>query len=225
MAKPADDSKHWLEPPEWWKKAKPLRWLAILGLLFVAVSVLYTAKVVIAPGAHSETARFTEGVADPVPMAGVLKSYDSVASVRERLDADKVKYTVAPVRPAESSKYPPRDTDTLVASDFHHLGISGDLTLEFFNDHLWEATFVPDDVEEYIGKLRASDPRIKRERSGRTEVIAGNLRIATNVDFAATDTGRALQTKPFVVWQDLRLKALLDEWDTRFIALPGKPAK
>jgi len=219
-----EEKKHWLEPPEWWKKAKPLRWMAILGMLFIAFSVLYTAKVVIAPSAHPETAKFTAGVADPVAMVGSLKSYDSVAAVREALDGQKLKYSVTPVRPAASSKYPPRDTDTIVVSDFPHFGVPGKLTLEFFNDRLFEATFVPDDLEDYVPRLHAGDPRLKREKDGRTDVNIGALRLATNVDFASTDTGRNLQTKPYVIWQDLRLKNSLDDWDRRFVARPGKPA-
>jgi len=221
----SDDKKHWLEPPEWWKKFKPLRWAAIAGILFVAASVLYTAKVVIAPGPHAEKARFTEVVADPVAMIGTLKSYDSVATVRELLDAGKMKYTVTPVRPAPSSKYPPRDGDTLVVGAFSHLGVPGQLTLEFFNDRLYEATFVPSDLHKYVDKLHAADKRVKRERSGRSEVVIGNLRLATNVDFADTDVGRSLQTRPYVIWQDLRLMAMLDEWDKRFVARPGKAAE
>ena len=218
-----EEKKHWLEPPAWWKKAKPLRWLAILGMLFVGVSVLYTAKVVIAPGKHSETARFTSTPADPVAMIAPLKSYDSVGRVREVLDANKLKYTVTPVRPAESSKYPPRDTDTIVVQAFPHLGVTGLLTLEFFNDRLFEATFVPSDLDEYVDKLHAADPRLKRERDGRTETTVGTLRLATNVDFASTDTGQNLRTKPYVIWQELRLKNDLDDWDKRFVARPGKP--
>ena len=218
-----EEKKHWMEPPEWWKKAKPLRWLAIMGILFVGFSVLYTAKVVIAPSAHPEKAKFTAVVADPAAMIAPLKSYDSVGHVREVLDAQKVKYTVTPVRPKSTSKYPPRDTDTIVASGFTQLGVQGQLTLEFFNDRLFEATFVPSDLKDYVGALHASDPRLKREKDGRTEIKAGTLRIATNVDFASTDTGRNLRTKPYVLWQELRLKELLDEWDRRFVALPGKP--
>jgi hypothetical protein len=218
-----DEKKHWLEPPEWWKKFKPLRWLAILGILFVAFSVLYTAKVMIAPAPHAETLKFTAGVADPVALIDSLKSYDSVAAVRAKLDAAKAKYTVTPTRPASSTKYPPRDTDT-IDGEYVHLGVKGQLTLEFFNDRLFEATFVPSDLRDYVGRLHAADPRLKRERDGRTEVVIGPLRLATNVDFASTDTGRNLRTKPFVVWQDLRLKELLDEWDRRFVAIPGKPA-
>jgi hypothetical protein len=216
-----EDKKHWLEPPEWWKKAKPLRWIAILGILFVAVSVLWTAKVVIAPGKHSETARFTEVAADPVDMIPPLKSYQSVGAVREALDAQQAKYTVAPVCPADSSKHPPRDTTTIAVPTFSHLGERGELTLEFFNDRLYEATFVPKELDDYLPKLHGADKRIKRERSGRTEVVIGSLRLATNVDFASTDTGRSLQTKPFVIWQDLRIKEQLDEWDRRFVAGPG----
>jgi len=220
MAAP-DDKTHWLEPPEWWKKAKPLRWLAILGILFVAVSVLWTAKVVIAPGPHPETQKFTEVAADPVAMIDKLQSYDSVAGASAKLDAAKARYTVAPVRPAATSKYPPRDTDT-IAGDYVHLGVKGQLTLEFFNDRLFEATFVPSDLDDYVDRLHAADRRLKRERDGRTEVVVGHLRLATNVDFASTDTGRSLQTKPYVIWQDLRLKAQLDDWDSRFVARPGK---
>jgi len=220
-----EEKKHWMEPPEWWKKAKPLRWMAILGILFVAFSVLYTAKVVIAPSAHPEKAKFTAVVTDPAAMIVPLKSYDSVDHVREVLDGKKLKYTVTPVRPAKTSKYPPRDTDTIVVNDYPHLGVEGKLTLEFFNDRLFEATFVPSDLRDYVAALHAADPRLKRERDGRTEISVGSLRIATNVDFASTDTGRNLQTKPYVLWQELRLKDSLDEWDRRFVALPGKPAE
>lgn len=224
MAASTDDKKHWLEPPAWWKKVKPLRWLAILGMVFVGVSVLYTAKVVIAPAPHAETQKFTQVASDPVKMIDQLKSYDSVATVRAALDAKKVKYTVTPVRPAPSHKYPPRDTDTIVAADYPHLGVPGQLTLEFFNDRLFEATFVPEKLDEYVERLHAAEPRLKRERDGRTETLSGNLRLATNVDFASTDTGYSLQTKPYVIWQELRIKAQLDDWDRRFVARPGKPA-
>jgi len=222
---PTEDKKHWLEPPAWWKKVKPLRWMAILGILFVAFSVLYTAKVVIAPSAHPEKAKFTAVATDPVAMIAPLKSYDSVAGVREVLDAQKLKYTVTPVRPATTSKYPPRDTDTVVVTGYPHLGVAGRLTLEFFNDRLFEATFVPSDLKDYVGALHAADSRLKREKGGRTDVTVGTLRLATNVDFASTDTGKNLRTKPYVLWQELRLKDALDEWDRRWVALPGKPAE
>jgi hypothetical protein len=222
MAKTADDSKHWLEPPEWWKKVKPLRWAAILGILFVVASALYTAKVVIGPKVHPEKGRFTELASDPVAFLNGMKSYDNVESARARLDAAKLQYTVTPVHPKPTGKYPPRDRDTIVIAAYKHLGIEGELTLEFFNNRLYEATFVPADPDEYVEKLHRADTRLKRDRNGRAERIIGNLRVASNVDFAVTEVGRNLQTKPYVIWQDLRLVQLLDEWDRRFVAIPTR---
>jgi hypothetical protein len=222
MAAP-DDSRHWLEPPEWWKKSKPLRWVPILVVLGIVLPGLWVAKEKIAPGAHPEKARFTEMVADPVVFLDGLRSYASVESVRAALDGAKAQYTVAAMRPATSSKYPPRDRDTIVAAVYKHLGVEGQLTLEFFNDRLYEATFVPAELDVYVDKLHNADKRLKRDRNGRAERVVGNLRVASNVAFADTDVGRSLQTKPYVIWQDMRLVQLLDEWDRRFVALPGKP--
>lgn len=218
----APDEKHWLEPPAWWKKTKPLRWVPILIGLAVVLPGLWVAKEKIAPGGHPDKGRFTEVATDPVVFLDGIRSYDSVEAVRARLDQAKVQYTVTPVRPAPSSKYPPRDTDTVVAGLYRHLGIDGQLTLEFFNDRLYEATFVPSDAEDYAEQFHRADPRLKRDRNGRVERTFGHLRVASNVDFAATDVGRSLRTKPYVVWQDVRLVQQLDEWDRRFIALPGK---
>ena len=222
MAAPADDKKHWLEPPNWWKKSKPLRWVPILIVLIVVVPGLWVAKQKIAPGAHAEKARFTDVAADPVALLDGMKSYETLEAARARLDAAKVQYTVAAVRPAPSSKYPPRDRDTVVAGAYRHLGVEGQLTLEFFNDRLYEATFVPGEIKAYVEKLHAADKRLKRDRNGRAEQVVGNLRVASNVDFANTDVGKSLQTKPYVIWQDLRLVQLLDEWDRRFIAIPSR---
>ena len=215
MSAPADE-KHWLDPPEWWKKAKPLRWLAIV------VPTLWVAKTVIAPAAHPEKAKFTEMVSDPVALMGDFSSYESLESVSGKLNAAQVKFQPTSVRPAPSSKYPPRDRDTIVANEFKHLGVEGKLTLEFFNDRLYEATFNPADPAEYAPKLHAADPRLKRDHVGTSEQVIGELRVASNVDFVNTDVGKNLQTKPYVIWQDLRLTKLLDEWDRRFVAMPGK---
>ena len=221
MSAPVDDSRHWLEPPEWWKKVKPLRWAAIFGILFVVGSMVYTAKMVIAPGVHPEKERFTDVAADPVVFLDKLSSYEALDTVRAQLDQAQVKYTVTSVRPPASAKYPPRDRDTLVANAYAHLGVEGQLTLEFFNNRLYEADFVPSEIAEYAEKLHKADPRLKKDRLGRAERIVGNLRVASNVDFAATDVGKNLQTKPYVIWQDLRLTGELDEWDRRFVALPS----
>jgi hypothetical protein len=214
--------EHWLEPPEWWKKVKPLRWAAAGGIIFVIVSVTYTAKVLITPAKHEETGRFLEVAQNTVVLLDGFRSYDTVESAKEKLDKAKAASTLESIRPPASGKYPPRDRDTLYAPTYKHLGAEGRLTLEFFNNRLYEATFIPAEPADYADKLHEADKRLKRERSGRVEQITGSLRVASNVDFATTEVGRNLQTKPYVIWQDLRLVEQLDEWDRRFVALPQK---
>ena len=211
------DDKHWLAPPKWWKKVKPLRWLAISGIVFVAFSAVYTAKVLIAPAVHAETARFTAVVGDPVAFLDGLNSYDTVAAATARLDAAKAVSVAVSQRPVASSKYPPRDRDTLTVSAYQHLGEAGTLKLEFFNDRLYAATFVPQDPVSYADRLHAADLRLKKDASNRIDFVDGPLRIASNVDFAATVVGLSLNTKPYVIWQDTRLVDALDEWDRRFV--------
>ena len=220
MGTTEEPRKHWLEPPEWWKKAKPLRWLAIGTIVAVVGSVFWTAKTIMSPPIHPEKEKYMVVASDPVLFLDGIQSYDSLESVRTRLDAGKTVYTVVPVHPKPSAKYPPRDRDTLQSATFKHLGVEGQLTLEFFNNRLYEATFVPGAVDEYVDALHKADPRLKRDRNGRSEQFVGNLRIASNVDFALTDVGKDLHTKPYVIWQDLRLTRQLDEWDKNFIALP-----
>lgn len=209
--------RHWLEPPEWWKKVKPLRWLAIGGIVFVAVSALWTAKTLIAPSEHPEAAMFTAVADDPVTFIGTLRSYDSVEAATAWLEQAQAKVRASRQHPAPTGKHPPRDRDTLVAKDFQHLGVPGELTLEFFNNRLYEATFIPGDAKTYADRLHAADARLKKQPNNRIEYVEGSLRIASNVDFAATDVGRNLNTKPFVIWQDLRLVESLDDWDRRFV--------
>ena len=222
MSAPADDTKHWLEPPEWWKKSKPLRWVPILVGAAIVLPGLWVAKEKLAPSPHPETAKFTEKAADSVPFIDGMNSYDALDATLAKFGAAQLKFTATAAHPKPSSKYPPRDRDTVVVQEYKHLGVVGVMTLEYFNDRLYEATFVPSDPEEYAPKLHAADKRLKQDRIGRSEQVFGNLRVASNVDFANTDVGRSLRTKPYVIWQDLRLVTLLDEWDRRFVAIPQK---
>ena len=220
MSPSEEPRKHWLEPPEWWKKSRPLRWIPLLIGLGVVLPGLWVAKEKLGPSAHPEKEKYTAVASDAVLFLDGMKSYDTLDAVKARLDAAKVVYAVTPVHPKPSSKYPPRDRDTLMSETYKHLDVQGQLTLEFFNDRLYEATFVPGTLGEYVEKLHEADPRLKRDRNGRAEQLVGNLRVASNVDFAQTDVGKNLQTKPYVIWQDLRLTRQLDEWDKNFIASP-----
>src|SRR5580765_7399901 len=124
-----EEKKHWLEPPAWWKKVKPLRWAAILAIIGVGVSAVWTVKVIVAPSKHPETEKFLAVASDPVLLAGGLKSYDTLDAVRSQLDAAKVAYVDDQNHARPSSKYPPHDLDTVTAEKYVHLGVEGLLTL------------------------------------------------------------------------------------------------
>lgn len=210
--------RHWLEPPEWWKKYKPLRWLAILGMAFFAFSAFYTAKKLVAPGEHPETAAFLDAAPDPVDFINGLASYQSVTDVSDMFKRAKLPVSVESDHRARNPKYPPRDLDSMTVSDkYVMLGVPGTLNLEFINDHLYEMTFFPSDAATFAQALHESDPRLPRQRNNRIEFRDGPLRIASNVDFAATDVGKNLDTKAYIVWQDTRLVDLRDDWDRRFV--------
>ncbi|NKF21072.1 hypothetical protein [Solimonas marina] len=113
---------------------------------------------------------------------------------------------------------PPSDMDILTTVDYRHLDQKGTLELQFFNDRLYQAEFEPDDedVDAYREKFRAIWTQLHREQSGRSEYVNGPLRIASSLDLAVSQVGQALRTRPFVMWQDLRLIKQRDNWDQQF---------
>jgi hypothetical protein len=203
------DDRHWLNPPDWWKKFRPLRWLAIAVIIGGLGSGLWGAReITLAPRDHPETARFTAVAPDPLRFGGVFASYASVEWTRQRNH-----------RP-HSDRYPPRHLDTLRAPAFTHLGVAGALTLEFFNNRLFEMYFEPTDPGAYSAALFRSDARLKKNRLGKVEIVDGSLRLATNVDLADSKVGTSLRTKPFAIWQDLRLVKQSQLWDAEYGSIP-----
>lgn len=101
-----------------------------------------------------------------------------------------------------------RVLDTVTSYRFRHLDVSGTLTLQFLNDHLYECSFRPDDLDGYARAVRQQLglPR-SPGKNGRSEVTRGHLRIASNVYNANSPVGRKLGTEPYILWQDTRLLA------------------
>jgi hypothetical protein len=304
-----DKPKDWLEPPDWWKKWRPLRWVAgaiLLGGVWSLISSLLpepeaepaaeptavavratpspeplrtpdptptvaptavptptptptpspSPKVVATPvPTVAPTATVTEVTADPVaadeveiyeeralgdaPDESEIAAFTRVEPDRVRLlspyfsytgvdaivgDLEKSGFTptVESRHPSVRSDVPPRNLDTVTVNEYRHWDVTGRLELQFFNDRLYQVEFEPDDAEAYQAAQRRQLPQIKREVSGRSEYISGNLRIASSLDLAVSDVGRKLGTRPFLIWQDRRLVRQRDEWDRRF-ALAAVP--
>lgn len=280
-------AKDWLEPPEWWKKWRPLRWL--LGLTVVVVLYAWlgpertdepqtsaaapTPAVTVTPGeeamvagasptaapvatavataaapvakataaaaatplpnkaveamvyeeagsaagqADSEIAAFTRIESDPVPLLGKYRSYMGVEEVVIGLEQAGFKPETESRHARVRASVPPRDFDVVTVNQYQHWDVQGRLELQFFNNRLYQTEFEPDEAEPYRSAQRRELPQIKREGSGRSELIQGNLRIASSLDLAVSDVGRNLHTRPFLLWQDRRLVRQRDEWDRRF---------
>src|SRR3546814_14297919 len=80
----------------------------------------------------------------------------------------------------------------MTVDDYRHLGQSGTLQLQFFNDRLYQLEFEPQDAAAYRAQFRRQWPQVGHEKSGRSEVISGALRIASSLDLAVSEVGRAL---------------------------------
>jgi hypothetical protein len=216
------EDRHWLSPPDWWKRFRPLRWLAILTIIGGLGSGLWGAKeIALAPRDHPETALYTAVARDTLVLGGVFRSYSSVETVTAQLGKDGATWTTISNHRPHSDRYPPRKRDTIKVEEYRHLGQTGKLTLEFFNDRLFEMYFEPASPGAYSRVLYPSESRLKKNRLGKTEVTDGHLRMATNVDLADSKVGVSLRTKPFAIWQDLRLVRQNLQWDTEFGAIPA----
>jgi len=217
------DDSHWLDPPEWWKKFKPLRWLAIATIVAGLGSGIWGAKeIAFKPGEHPETARYLAQATPRLGLGGrVFTSYSSLSSITAQLDQAGVAWLAKRNHRPTSTQYPPRNLDTLKVDKYSHLGVPGKLTLEFFNDRLFEVYFEPEDSAAYSAALYKAEPGLKRNRLGKVEISDGTVRLATNVDLASSDVGQSLHTTPFAIWQDLRLVRQAREWDAAYGAIPA----
>lgn len=208
-----------------WRLARWLLGLAVLAGLVYGLELTRFVKWPFdgAPGffkaePHPETALYTRKAVG-VPMADRFRSYEDLQAVTAALTAAGVDgWTASSRRAAESPDYPPYRVDTLRVEPYRHLDAEGSLSLQFFNDRLFQVEFAPADAERYARRLRALG--LQRDANARAEKIDGNLRLASTVELAISPVGRQLRTQPYVIWQDLRLVRERDEWDQKFGAIP-----
>jgi hypothetical protein len=220
---------HWLDPPLWWKRIKPLRWI-ILAL--VAIWVAHTFDLLrflklpdravpafLKGEPHPDTALYTR-MAVGVPMMDVFRSYEDLGAVTKALtSAGYESWTTDSRHAEESSRYPPYALDTVLVSGYQHMDTKGSLTLRFFNNRLFQAEFVPADAEAYARKIRKFG--LPRDKNARAEKIDGNLRIASTLELAISPVGRQLRSEPFILWQDLRLIRERYDWDQMLGSIPN----
>ena len=206
-------------PPDWWKKWKPLRWLAGLGLIAAfsaAISPYFISTEIEAPKDAPDEYHFTMPTGQPLALLDSFHSYDKIETVQEALSA--AGYTAQLLRnhKPHSSKYPPRDLDSLIVVQYRHLGVDGRLDLNFYNGYLFQAVFDVSKAEPYAAALESAEPALKRSKLGTAEAVDGKRRVLTNVYYSAGPVGRAAGSSGWVMWQDLKLVKLRDEWEAQF---------
>ena len=164
----------------------------------------------------SEIVAFTRIEPDPVPLLGKYRSYMGVDEVVVGLEQAGFKPVTETRHAKVRSGTPPRDFDIVTVNQYQHWGVQGRLEMQFFNNRLYQTEFEPDEAEIYRNAQRRELPQIKREGTGRAELIQGDLRIASSLDLAVSDVGKSLRTRAVLLWQDRRLVRQRDEWDRRF---------
>lgn len=156
--------------------------------------------------------RFTQVESERVRFMDSLRSYDSVEAVQNWLGEAGYSAELSTIqRTRRSDREPPFRNDTLSVKAYRHGEHEGVLTLEFFNDRLYQADFAPVEPAEYLRWLRNQGVRLPVKRVGIAILTSGHLQVSSNIDFAASDVGRSMGSKPFVRWEDLRLTGQLEE--------------
>lgn len=220
----AQIKRDWLEPPNWWKRWRPLRILALGVIGFSVFSTTWTIKKYVIPKEpHPLTELYTAVAADKVPL-GEFHSYETLQIAGAALTKAGYQFTTKAMHTPSSELYPPHDLDTLSVETYTHLDNEGTLNLEFFNNRLYEVEFIPADSASYAPALHQAYPELTRNRIGDALLISGSLRISSNIDLVRSSVGQSLRAKPFVIWQDLRLVRQRDQWDRNYSAInPPEP--
>ncbi|HEX4895739.1 MAG TPA: hypothetical protein VFV11_05350 [Solimonas sp.] len=168
------------------------------------------------PSQRAERQAYTAVAANPVPILSDYQSYQSVDTVVRALEKAGYKPELESRHARVPRDVPPNNLDVVHVKLYKHLGHEGELELQFFNDRLFQADFEPAKPDDYRKALRKALPALKREPNGRSELREGPLRVASSLDLAVSEVGKALRTRGFVLWQDLRLAEQRMEWDRKY---------
>ncbi len=148
-----------------------------------------------------------------VELINSLHSYDNLESIQSLLAGAGHAAELSTIeKDTQGGRYPPYRSDTLVIKTYQHAGVEGVLTLEFFNDRLYQSHFIPKQPTQYLEWLRTHGLPLPMKRTGRSKLTLGDLEVATNIDFAVSEVGAMMNTTPYVQWTDTRLSQQMRNW-------------
>jgi hypothetical protein len=189
------------------------RRILLLTALFAAVAVggFHAWDRYLAPKSALET-EYTRVEAQRVALMDAFQSYESLDTVKQRLDAAGMQWSLEQRHLRAERKDPPYDLDTITVASTKHWGVGGNLELEFFNDRLYGVTFRPEQARDYLTQMNRQKLGLERTHPGLSESTSGFLRVSSNIPYAVSEVGRQLSTEPYMRWEDTRLSGQLARW-------------
>ena len=83
-----ETQKHWLDPPDWWVRWRPLRWIALFAVVGVFASAFMVTDAIIETVSepHPETESYTTRTPSTIELSSDFRSYTAVSVVVARLN-------------------------------------------------------------------------------------------------------------------------------------------
>lgn len=165
---------------------------------------LMSAALLLCPCCSSPS--FTEIEATRAELIDGFQSYQNPAEVKDILNARHVQFRIEETKQnPPTDRRPPFNVVTIAVADYSHLGASGGLVLEFFNNRLMSARYYPKETGKYLAEME----RTKGVKLGQNaEASLGKYtRIWLFQDQAQ---------KQYIGWEDKRLAKELELWIRKY---------
>lgn len=134
-----------------------------------------------------------------------IESYQSIDEFKGFLNRSLLQWEVCEVSQPSSKGRPPFDLYTIKIKSYSHLGFSGEVYIDFFNNRLSGITFYSSDVEKYFEALKNS-AGIKLD-----DKQEAKLPPYTYVRLAVDYRG-----KKYIGWSDIRLDREISLWIRKY---------
>lgn len=142
----------------------------------------------------------------PVKLIEGFMSLQTVEQVRSILRNKGLKWEVLSDSKFEGNRFRPKFNDYRIKiSQYEHLGVLGDLELEFNNDRLYQIDFKPSSYDQYIKKIEENYN--KKINLGSKVNLEDNLIIESHKNY---------ENKPYVRWSDERISREVMQWISKF---------
>ncbi len=155
---------------------------------------------------YGRSITFADIVKDRTTLLGGIESYWGIEYLENHLRKNSLAWELKRgPRPGLEDKRPPFIIDTVTIKNYSHLGFSGEMIVEFFNNRLVGTKFWPQEVDEYVKRL-ASTEKLNIV-SNREVMLSKYTRVWVAVDHLG---------KKYVGWEDVRLNKEMKTWIKRY---------